>query len=576
MTAQFPTLQSRTVPAGAAVAELPLLDRIYRSRGVQSTTELDSDLQHLLPWQSMKGIGAAVELLRRALDQQQRIVVIGDYDVDGATSTALVVQVLQALGARVDFLLPNRFEYGYGLSAAIVEQALNGSPELIITVDNGIASHDGVAAAQAAGVSVLITDHHLPGSDLPPADAIVNPNQPGCDFASKAACGCTVAFYLMIALRAALRDQGWFDQQAIKPPKLAQWLDLVALATVADVVPLDANNRRLVNQGLGRIRAGQSRPGIQALFEVAGRQWQRAQASDFGFAVGPRLNAAGRLDDMTIGVRCLLTDSPVEARRLATQLEDLNRERRAIERSMVVEAQQALEQIRELPPRFGHVLYQSDWHEGVIGILASRIKEQTHRPVIALAGAANGRLKGSARSIPGFHLRDALDWIAKQDPELLITFGGHAMAAGLTLAEGNQDRLQHWFERSVQALCEPEALQPMVMTDGELNAAERDLGTALALEQAGPFGQGFPTPIFQGEFWIEQQKIVGERHLKLTLSDQQGQSIEAIAFNIDTHIWPTSQRALAGIYQLSCNRFRGRETVQLIFDAIKPQASLNG
>lgn len=576
MAAQFPILQSRPVPDGAPVSDLPLLDRIYRSRGVRSATELDSSLQNLLRWQSMKGIDAAVDLLYRALDQRQRILVIGDYDVDGATSTALVVQVLQALGASVDYLLPNRFEYGYGLSAAIVEQALTRSPDLIITVDNGIASLDGVAAAQAAGVAVLITDHHLPGAVLPPAEAIVNPNQPGCEFASKAACGCTVAFYLLIALRARLREGGWFEQHAVKPPNLAQWLDLVALATVADVVPLDANNRRLVNQGLGRIRAGQSRPGIQALFEVAGREWQRAQASDFGFVVGPRLNAAGRLDDMAIGVRCLLTDNPGEARQLAAKLEDLNRERRAIERSMVVEAQKTLEQIRDLPPRFGHVLYQADWHEGVIGILASRIKEQTHRPVIALAGSDNGRLKGSARSIPGFHLRDALDWIAKQDPDLLITFGGHAMAAGLTLAEGNEDRLQHWFEQAVQRFCEPEALQPAVKTDGELSARERDLGTALALELAGPFGQGFPAPVFQGEFRIEQQKIVGERHLKLTVSDREGQSIEAIAFNIDIDIWPTEQKALAGIYQLSCNRFRGRETVQLIFDAIKPLETLNG
>ncbi|WP_127555083.1 single-stranded-DNA-specific exonuclease RecJ [Saccharospirillum alexandrii] len=570
MAAPFPKLQARPVPDGAVVAEQPLLDRIYRSRGVRSPQELDSSLQHLLPWQTMKGIEPAVELLIKALDDRQRILVIGDYDVDGATSTALVVQILRALGAQVDYLLPNRFEYGYGLSAAIVEQALTRSPDLIITVDNGIASLDGVAAAQAAGVAVLITDHHLPGADLPPAEAIVNPNQPGCDFASKAACGCTVAFYLMIALRAELRDRGWFEQQSVQPPNLAQWLDLVALATVADVVPLDANNRRLVNQGLGRIRAGQSRPGIQALFEVAGREWQRAQASDFGFVVGPRLNAAGRLDDMAIGVRCLLTNNPGEARQLAAQLEDLNRERRAIERSMVVEAQRTLEQISDLPPRNGHVLYQADWHEGVIGILASRIKDQTHRPVIALAGSDNGRLKGSARSIPGFHLRDALDWIAKQDPELLITFGGHAMAAGLTLSEGNEGRLQHWFEQAVQTLCEPEALQPTVMTDGELSAKERDLGTALALEQAGPFGQGFPAPVFQGEFWIEQQKIVGERHLKLSLSDKEGQSIEAIAFNIDIDVWPTQNRALSGIYQLSCNRFRGRETVQLIFDAIKP------
>lgn len=568
--AALPDISTRPVPDGAAVHANPLLDRLYRARGVRSEQELDARLSLLLPWQPMKGMEQAVDLLLAALRQGQRVLVVGDYDVDGATSTALMVQALSALGVQVSYLLPNRFEYGYGLSPEIVALALEQKPDLIITVDNGIASMDGVAAARAAGVAVLVTDHHLPAAELPDANAIVNPNQPGCDFASKAACGCTVAFYLLIALRARLRAMNWFAEQGVEELNLGQWLDLVALATVADVVPLDANNRRLVQQGLNRIRAGQGRPGIQALFEVAGRDWQQARSEDFGFVVGPRLNAAGRLDDMTVGVRCLLAENPGEARELAARLDELNRERRSIERSMVVDAERYLARLETSHLRKGHVLYEPDWHEGVIGILASRVKEKVHRPVIALADSGEEHVKGSARSIPGFHLRDGLDWIAKQAPDLLIKFGGHAMAAGLTLERQRIDELQHWFERAVDQLCEPEALIPCLMTDGHLLSDEINLENARLLETAGPWGQAFPAPRFFGQWRLEEQRIVGERHLKLKLIDDLGQLIDAIAFNVDLDQWPTSHPRLKGVYQLSCNRFRGKETVQLMLDAIEP------
>lgn len=566
----LPDITIRPVSDGAAVHSNPLLDRLYRARGVRSREELDASLSLLLPWQPMKGIKQAVDVLLEALQQGQRVLVVGDYDVDGATSTALMVQALSTLGMTVDYLLPNRFEYGYGLSPEIVALALEQNPDLIITVDNGIASIDGVAAARAAGVAVLVTDHHLPGAALPDANAIVNPNQPGCDFASKAACGCTVAFYLLIALRARLRAMNWFSDQGIAELNLGQWLDLVALATVADVVPLDTNNRRLVQQGLNRIRAGQGRAGIQALFEVAGRDWQQARSEDFGFVIGPRLNAAGRLDDMTVGVRCLLADNPGEARELAARLDELNRERRSIERTMVMDAERYLARLNTRVPRKGHVLYEPDWHEGVIGILASRVKDKVHRPVIALADSGGAYVKGSARSIPGFHLRDGLDWVTKQAPDLLIKFGGHAMAAGLTLERHRIDELQHWFEQAVEQLCEPEALVPSLMTDGPLLADDISLENARLLETAGPWGQGFPAPRFFGQWAVEEQRIVGERHLKLKLLGDEGQIIDAIAFNVDLELWPTEHPRLKGVYQLSCNRYRGKETVQLMLDAIEP------
>ncbi|WP_108124588.1 single-stranded-DNA-specific exonuclease RecJ [Saccharospirillum mangrovi] len=569
MAVALPTITERPVAAGPAVHDHALLDRLYRARGVKQPVELDSQLKHLLPWQSLKGIDAAVDLLQQALQQKWRVLIVGDYDVDGATSTTLAVEALSAFGLNVDFLLPNRFEYGYGLSPEIVQLALQQAPNLIITVDNGIASLDGVAAAKAAGVRVLVTDHHLPGAQLPDADAILNPNQPGCDFASKAACGCTVMFYLLIAWRARLRESGWFEQ-GHREPQLADWLDLVALATVADVVPLDANNRRLVQQGLARIRAGRARPGILALFEVAGRDWRHARSQDFGFVLGPRLNAAGRLDDMTVGVKTLLAKDPADARHRAAELDSLNRERRAIERSMLVDAERYLDNLNDLAERNGHVLFEADWHEGVIGILASRVKDRVHRPVIAMAPGDDGLLKGSARSIAGFHLRDGLDWIASQCPGLLRKFGGHAMAAGLTIDAGRLDELRLWFDRAVTELCAPESLVPTIVTDGRLSGSDLSLETALLLETAGPWGQLFPEPRFHGHWRIESQRIVGEHHLKLEVSNDDGQVVDAIAFNIDNSLWPTSAKFLDGVYQLQCNRYRGKESVQLVFDEIIP------
>ena len=421
-----------------------ILNKLYLSRGINESSQLDSSLKALLPFTTMKGLVDAVNLLKQARTEQWKVLVIGDYDTDGATSTALAMLGLKAMGIDVHFLLPNRFEYGYGLSVEIVELALTLRPDLILTVDNGIASVDGVNRAQASGVKVLITDHHLPADEMPTAEAIVNPNQIDCMFASKAACGCTVLYYLLIALRASLRDDG------VSPlPNLGQWIDLVSLATVADVVPLDDNNRRLVQQGLNRVRAGQCRPGIKAIFEVAGRSWQDAKSTDFGFVVGPRLNAAGRLDDMTIGVQLLLADSEQEARYLAAQLQDLNQERRQIEASMLDDVESVLTQVAK--PKFKHssVVYGQDWHEGVIGILASRVKDKIHKPVIAFAHSDDGFLKGSGRSVAGVHLRDCLDWVSKQRPDIICKFGGHAMAAGLTIPKSALAEFEDWFDRSI-------------------------------------------------------------------------------------------------------------------------------
>ena len=558
-------IRTRTLPADIPTLHAnPLLHKLYAARGISNPDQLDTSLAGLLPWQSLKGIEQAVELLLAARTERQRILIIGDYDTDGATATALAVLGLRAMGLSVDFLLPNRFEYGYGLSPEIVDLALTQQPDLIITVDNGIASFDGVARAKAAGVRVLITDHHLPAEGLPLADAIINPNQPGCEFASKAACGCTVFYYLLIGLRARLREQ-----QVADLPNLGQWLDLVAVATVADVVPLDANNRRLVQQGLQRIRKGQCRVGIKALFSVAGRSWQTARAADFGFVVGPRLNAAGRLDDMTIGVALLLADDEAQATALAHQLQDLNLERRQIEASMLHDVEVKMGQLVLDSTKYGCVIYGDDWHEGVIGILASRVKDRLHRPVIALAPGDKGLLKGSARSVVGVHLRDSLDWISKQQPQLIEKFGGHAMAAGLTIKAENLAALRHWFDLAIAHFSEPDALTAHLWTDGGLPSDWLTLDNALLLERAGPWGQAFPEPYFVGTWTLVTQKILAEKHLKLTLLCGQ-QQVQAIAFNVDLELWPTQQSQVRGVYQLSCNRFRGEESLQLIFNRLVP------
>jgi len=559
----------------------PRLQQIYANRNLRSPDELERSLAGLLRPQQLKGLDAAVELLCQAMLERQRVLIVGDFDCDGATSSAVAVLALRAMGvADVSYLVPNRFEFGYGLTPEIVEVAKGFLPDIIVTVDNGISSIEGVATAKAAGIKVLVTDHHLPGSELPAADAIVNPNQLGCEFPSKNLAGVGVIFYLMSALRSELRNRNWFSAQNIAEPNMASYLDLVALGTVADVVPLDANNRILVQQGLQRIRAGQARPGILAMLEVAGRSPERLVASDLGFSIGPRLNAAGRLDDISLGIECLLTDSPETARKIASELDDLNKDRRAIEGGMQQEALKDLERLEftesdDMP--WGLCLFNPDWHQGVIGILASRIKDKYHRPVIAFARAdktvdGETEIKGSARSVLGLHIRDALDLVAKQNPGLLSKFGGHAMAAGMSFKEADFERFQHAFDRVVRETMPPEALQAEVLSDGELQQHEFTLPLAHELREAGPWGQMFPEPLFDGEFYLVQQRIVGEKHLKLTLAvdDARQQLVDAIAFNVDVELWPnhTCEKVRLA-YKLDVNEFRGRQTLQLMVDFIE-------
>jgi single-stranded-DNA-specific exonuclease len=545
----------------------PLLTRLYAARGVQSAAELDKALARLIPYRELLGIDAAVELLVAALEQRQRIVIVGDFDADGATASSVGVLALRMLGAaHVDYLVPNRFEYGYGLTPEIVAVALEKRPELLITVDNGISSIDGVAAAKAAGLAVLVTDHHLPGHELPAADAIVNPNQPGCSFPSKALAGVGVIFYVLLALRARLRELDWFARRGIVEPNLAELLDLVALGSVADVVPLDANNRILVHQGLARIRAGRARPGLRALLEVAGRDHRRITSTDLGFILGPRLNAAGRLDDMSLGIECLLCEDEALARDMAQQLDQLNHDRKAIEQGMQREALAQLKDLKveELP--FGLCLFDADWHQGVIGILASRLKERYHRPTIAFADAGDGVLKGSARSIPGFHIRDALDAVAARHPGLISKFGGHAMAAGLSLPQENFGAFAAAFDAEARRQLVEDDLAGRLLTDGALSAEEFRLDLAQQLRHAGPWGQHFPEPLFHGVFEIVQQRIVGERHLKLVLKSECGRAqLDAIAFNIDRELWPNPNVRWAEVaYKLDVNEYRGQESVQLL------------
>ncbi len=549
----------------------PVLARIYASRGIHDLDGLGRNLNELLPDSGLAGIDGAVERLVSALQQQERIMIIGDFDCDGATSTAVAVLALRMMGAAdVCYLVPNRFEYGYGLSPEIVMEALKQAPDLLITVDNGISSIEGVAAAKIANLDVVVTDHHLAGSELPDAYAIVNPNQPGCHFNAKSTCGVGVIFYVMIALRRKLQAINWFEEQGLPVPNLGSLLDLVALGTVADVVPLEQNNRVLVYQGLQRIKAGRCRPGIKALIELSGRQQHKVASSDLGYALAPRLNAAGRLEDMSIGIECLLTDSEHKAKELAATLNDLNQERKAIEQEM---QQQALDllahlQLDDEALPYGLSLYEPEWHQGVIGILASRIKEKTHRPVIAFAQGDEGELKGSARSISGFHIRDGLDAIAAKHPSLLRKFGGHAMAAGLTISDKDLGLFQQAFDEEVRRQLSEADLQQQVMTDGVLNADEMTIELAEMLRDAGPWGHQFPEPLFEGEFSLLQQRIVGHRHLKLVLMEPaSGLAIDAIQFNADMDQWPDeSQTHVRAIYRLDVNEFRGRKTVQMLVD----------
>ncbi|EBB0051373.1 single-stranded-DNA-specific exonuclease RecJ [Salmonella enterica] len=553
----------------------PLLRRLYASRGVRSARELERSVKGMLPWQQLSGIDNAVEILYNAFREGTRIIVVGDFDADGATSTALSVLGMRALGCdNISYLVPNRFEDGYGLSPEVVDQAKARGAQLIVTVDNGISSHAGVAHAKTLGIPVIVTDHHLPGDTLPDAEAIINPNLRDCEFPSKSLAGVGVAFYLMLALRTFLRDKGWFDERNIAPPNLAELLDLVALGTVADVVPLDANNRILTWQGLSRIRAGKCRPGIKALLEISNRDPQQLAASDLGFALGPRLNAAGRLDDMSVGVALLLCDNLGEARVLASELDALNQTRKEIEQGMQAEALilcEKLERSSETLPG-GLAMYHPEWHQGVVGILASRIKERFHRPVIAFAPAGDGTLKGSGRSIQGLHMRDALERLDTLYPDLMIKFGGHAMAAGLSLEEHKFEQFQKRFGELVTEWLDPALLQGEVISDGPLSAAEMSMEVAQLLRDAGPWGQMFPEPLFDGRFRLLQQRLVGERHLKVMVEPVGGGPLlDGIAFNIDTTCWPDNGvREVELAYKLDINEFRGNRSLQIIIDDIWP------
>ncbi|WP_313353722.1 single-stranded-DNA-specific exonuclease RecJ [Kosakonia cowanii] len=570
-------LRRREVDDAAVLADSlpPLLRRLYASRGVKSDRDLERSVKGMLPWQQLTGIDEAVTHLYNAMREGLRIIVVGDFDADGATSTALSVLALRSLGCdNVSYLVPNRFDDGYGLSPEVVDQAHARGAQLILTVDNGISSHAGVARAHELGIPVVVTDHHLPGDTLPEAEAIVNPNLRNCDFPSKSLAGVGVAFYLMLALRAFLRDNGWFEARGIAMPNLAELLDLVALGTVADVVPLDANNRILTWQGLSRIRAGRCRPGIKALLEIANREAHKLAASDLGFALGPRLNAAGRLDDMSVGVALLLCDNLGEARQLASDLDALNQTRKEIEQGMQAEALTLCEQLERSSETLpgGLAMYHPEWHQGVVGILASRIKERFHRPVIAFAPAGEGVLKGSGRSIQGLHMRDALERLDTLYPGMMLKFGGHAMAAGLTLEEANFDAFQQRFGDLVTEWLDPALLQGEILSDGPLSAQEMTLEVAEMLREAGPWGQMFPEPMFDGEFRLLQQRLVGERHLKVMLEPVGGGPLlDGIAFNVDTAIWPDNGvRQVKIAYKLDVNEFRGNRSVQLIIENLWP------
>lgn len=533
----------------------PLLARIYAARGIENANELDTDIQHLHPFSEMMNAEKMANLLADAIVDKKKILIVADYDADGATACAVGVRGLSSLGARVDFIVPNRFEYGYGLTPEIVRLAKGSAPDILLTVDNGIASVEGVAEANRLGMQVLVTDHHLPGDTPPNAQCIVNPNQHGCTFPSKNLAGVGVMFYVLMALRAEMRKRGMFE--GTTEPNLGNLLDLVALGTVADVVKLDSNNRILVQQGLQRIRAGRCSAGMRALLQVARKTYAQVTSYELGFVVGPRLNAAGRLDDMSLGIRCLLTDDETEANEIAAQLDTLNRERRSIEADMQDTALSALDTFNPADSN-SLTLFNEGWHQGVIGILASRMKDKFHRPVIAFAHATHGELKGSGRSITGFHLRDALDLVSKRHPDLILKFGGHAMAAGLSIREEHLHDFRLAFEAVAQELIEKEMLVKTVVTDGSLKTEEFALPIARALQQQ-VWGQGFPEPLFEGEFRVINQRIVGEKHLKLKLGTENCE-FDAIHF-FSTEPLP---ELVHTVFSLAINEYNGKESLQLI------------
>jgi single-stranded-DNA-specific exonuclease len=562
-------------PAGWGESLHPVLRRAYAARGVHADADLSLTLSQLLPVGTLEGIDAAVELLLVHRAPGRKVLVVGDFDADGATSSALIVRALRAWGyAEVDFLVPNRFEFGYGLTPEIVALGAQRAPTLIVTVDNGVASVAGVAAARERGIDVLVTDHHLPGAELPAANVMVNPNLAGSRFGSRALAGVGVAFYVIVALRRALEAAGLIDRTA---PSAAEWLDLVALGTVADVVPLDRNNRVLVAQGLARVRAGRCVPGIRALLEVAQRDRGDLTASDLGYAIAPRLNAAGRLDDMSIGIRCLLADTEAEARTLAARLDQLNAERRAIEAQMQA---QALAAVRHLGPlatpgarqRAGVCLYDPGWHQGVVGLVASRVKERVRRPVVAFADGGDGQLRGSARSVAGVHVRDVFENIAAREPALIVRFGGHAMAAGLTLERARLDAFAAAFDAEVARWLGANADADRLETDGELAVDDLCLATAEALRAGGPWGAAFPEPVFDGSFRIERTRVLGGKHVKMWVEPAgSARRFDAIAFNL---LADEAARPPAGdvrlVYRLDVNVYQGERRLQLLVDHVLP------
>mgnify|MGYP000734097850 FL=1 len=551
----------------------PVIDRIYRGRNIANLDDLENGLKGLTHFNVLKGMPQAAQILSNAVVQNKRIIIVGDFDADGATSTSVCILALRAMGYHnVDFLVPNRFDFGYGLSVPIVDEAAKQGAEVIVTVDNGISCIDGVTHAKSLGMQVVVTDHHLPGDVLPPADAIVNPNQPGCEFPSKNLAGVGVAFYIMLALKAELQQQGHFERAGLAPPNLASLLDIVAVGTVADVVVLDKNNRILVHQGLQRIRAGKCRPGIKALVEVANRDCAHLTSTDLGFVVGPRLNAAGRLDDMSQGIACLLEDETIQARMIAAELDALNKERREIETGMKAQAETVLEQMAldegDMPSAL--VVYREDFHQGVIGIVAGRLKEKYLKPVIAFAHQDDEIIKGSARSIPGVHIRDVLDEVNTRYPGVIEKFGGHAMAAGLSLPVAKLQEFEQAFVDIARAHMAKLDGNHALLSDGDLSSKELCLPFAHLLRQAGPFGQGFESPLFDGEFALLDQRLVGQKHLKMVLKSDGANEVDAIAFNVDLKSWPNAMVKRVHIaYRLDINVFRGQETVQLIVEQIE-------
>ncbi|MBF8269180.1 MAG: ssDNA exonuclease RecJ [Gammaproteobacteria bacterium] len=551
----------------------PVLRRIYSARNIARPEELDTSLSALLPYHSLLGIEQAVLLLSAAINNQQRILILADYDADGATGCALAVRGLRAMGASsVQYLVPSRFNFGYGLSPEIVTVAAAMKPDLLVTVDNGISSIEGVRLARSMGMAVLITDHHLAREQLPDANVIVNPNQPGDVFPSKCLAGVGVMFYILAALRAHLRDSNWFATNGVQEPNLAALLDIVALGTVADVVPLDFNNRILVAQGLARIRSGRGVPGINALLAVAKRSPARVTAGDLGFSVGPRLNAAGRLEDMSLGIECLLCDDAARAMAMAMQLDELNRERREIQQDMqdIAEREMSTLALDGTVP-FGLCLYKENWHQGVIGILAAKIKDQWNRPVIAFADDRDGMLKGSARSVAAVHIRDLLDAIARREPHLIDRFGGHAMAAGLTIRREMLERFRELFDAEVRRHLSSNDLAGTIVTDGELSPADMNLSLAETINSAGPWGHEFPEPLFDGVFAVADRRVIGQKHLKLALKTvHSDRTYDAMAFFTNAGGWVEAAESIRLVYRLNVNEYKGQRKLQLLAEHMEP------